>query len=131
VALDSLFLQTAEERFANRVVPALSPATHAGHKLVVLAPTIKVITAKLAALVSERCAFLHTTRHLHANRNARRDCRRRSGCRQRSTLSSAVEIGRPECVLTLVFSFTRNSHCVESAAPDTCCAIEIGFYARP
>ena len=51
VAFDSLFLQAAEERFGNCIVPAVSPATPAGHQLVVFAPTIGIITAKLAALV--------------------------------------------------------------------------------
>jgi hypothetical protein len=51
VTFDSLFLQAAEERFSNRIVLAVSPATHAGNQLVVLAPTIEVIATELASLV--------------------------------------------------------------------------------
>jgi len=47
VAFDSFFFQTAEERLGNRIVPTVASAAHAGHELVVLAPTIEVITAKL------------------------------------------------------------------------------------
>jgi DNA invertase Pin-like site-specific DNA recombinase len=42
VQLDSLFLQAAEERFGNCIVPTVFPPTHTGHELVVLAPTIEV-----------------------------------------------------------------------------------------
>ena len=51
VAFDSLFLQAAEERFCNRIAPTVPSPAHAGHQMVVLAPTIEIITAKLAALV--------------------------------------------------------------------------------
>ena len=51
VPFDSLLLQAAEERLGTCIIPTVSPAAHAGHELVVLAPAIKVITAKLAALV--------------------------------------------------------------------------------
>ena len=50
-ALDSLLFQTAEEGFRNRIVPTVAPATHAGNQVVVLAPTIEVITTKLTTLV--------------------------------------------------------------------------------
>ena len=45
--LDFLFLQTTEEQLDNRVVPAVAFAAHAGHKLVVPAPTVEVITTEL------------------------------------------------------------------------------------
>ena len=51
MTLDSLFFQVAEERFRNCVVPTVPPATHAGHQVVVFAPAVELITAKLAALV--------------------------------------------------------------------------------
>lgn len=51
VTFDSLLLQAAEERFSDRIVPTVSSATHTGNPLVVLAPTIEVITTELAVLV--------------------------------------------------------------------------------
>ena len=51
MAFDSLFLQAAEERFGNCIISTVSPATHAGYQLVVLAPAVEIITAKLAALI--------------------------------------------------------------------------------
>ena len=51
VTLNSFFLQAAEEGLGNCIVPTVSPATHAGHQLVVLALAVEIITAKLAALI--------------------------------------------------------------------------------
>ena len=49
MTLDSFFLQTAEERFSNGTFPTISPAAHAGHELIVFAPAVEVIAAKLGA----------------------------------------------------------------------------------
>jgi len=48
---DSLLPQAAEKGLGNRIVPKVSPAAHAGHQLVVFAPTVEIVTAKLAVLV--------------------------------------------------------------------------------
>ena len=48
---DSLILQADGERLGYGIVPTVSPATHAGYKLVVLTPAIEIVAAKLAALV--------------------------------------------------------------------------------
>jgi len=50
-AFDSLFFQAAEECFGNRIVPTVARAAHAGHQIVVLAPTIEIIAAALDALI--------------------------------------------------------------------------------
>ena len=49
MAFDSLFLQATEERFGNCIIPTVSPAAHDGLELVVFAPAIEVIAAKLGA----------------------------------------------------------------------------------
>ena len=49
--LDFFALEIAEERFSYRVVPAIPTATHAWTQPVVLAPTSKLVTAELAALI--------------------------------------------------------------------------------
>ena len=49
--LDLFALQITEERFGHRVIPAVSTAAHAWAQSVVLAPTVELIAAKLAALV--------------------------------------------------------------------------------
>ncbi|MFT5535356.1 MAG: hypothetical protein ACI802_003620, partial [Candidatus Paceibacteria bacterium] len=40
---DSFLLQAAEEGLCNCIVPTVSPATHAGHQLVVFAPAVEII----------------------------------------------------------------------------------------
>jgi hypothetical protein len=44
--LDSFFLQAAVQRLYNRIVPALSQATHALRELNMIAPAIVIIAAK-------------------------------------------------------------------------------------
>ena len=48
---DLPFLQYAEERSGNSIVPTVLLTTHAECKLVIHSPTVEIITAKLAALV--------------------------------------------------------------------------------
>ena len=51
MSFDALLLHAAEEGLGNCIIPTVSSATYAGNELVVVAPTIEVITAKLATLV--------------------------------------------------------------------------------
>ena len=57
MTFDSLLLQAAEEGLGNCIIPTVSSATHAKQKLVVLAPAVKIVTAKLGAPVAfgKRC----------------------------------------------------------------------------
>ena len=53
-AFDSLFLQSAEERFGNRIVPTVPSTAHAGQQIVVPAPTIK-FTQYTSVTFGKRC----------------------------------------------------------------------------
>ena len=46
-----LAFQVAEERFSHSVIPAIATTTHARTELVVSAPTIELVAAKLTALI--------------------------------------------------------------------------------
>jgi hypothetical protein len=48
---DALFLQTAEEGFCDRIIPAISPPAHARFETVRLAEAPPIITSVLRALV--------------------------------------------------------------------------------
>ena len=49
--LDALFLQAAEERLGNSVVPTVASTTHAGFQPVRSAESSPVVTALLRALI--------------------------------------------------------------------------------
>ena len=48
---DPLALQAAEERLRHRVIPTITPATHAGAQPIVFTPAIELITTELTSLV--------------------------------------------------------------------------------
>jgi len=49
--LNELAFKTAKKGFGNRVIPAVATPTHTWTQMVIFAPAIKGITAKLTALV--------------------------------------------------------------------------------
>lgn len=66
--LDSLFLETAEERLRHRVIPAVAPAAHAGLQVIGFAEAPPSIAAILRTLirVNQRMAWAPST-HGHQN----------------------------------------------------------------
>ncbi len=58
MTFDSFLLQAAEEGFSDCVVPAVTPAAHAGQQCIVFAPAVEVITGKLGV-------FNRSSQHLN------------------------------------------------------------------
>ena len=48
---DAFTFQVAEERLSHRVIPTITPTTHAWTQSVVFAPTVELIAAELTALI--------------------------------------------------------------------------------